>query len=651
MKAGNRCNTEDVPCELFHQEILKFFEEAQEFKAWSKDQIISIIPFVEKKVFDAGELIYRENDLISHVLFIKAGVVITGDTQSYTQNDALGLECVLGYENYNNQAQAETEVELYSLPIKMLPKVERDSAYKAGRATDSNLFQTLYGRCGAGRRGVSEASDQSSYEGGEHQPETFLNQPETTVNSTHQNGSLKAYLGWLAVIVLPAGVYLLGIKFELPWPQNYYLTALCACMILLILELVPQYAAVLVTALACLLLDIAPVDVVLSGFSSGGFFMALSIYGLGSVLLRSGLATRLVLMMLKYSPRTRFWHNFSVLMSGIIMTPCLPSANARVSLMTPLIQNVSRAVGYRDGSREATQMMLSMFVGASIFAPIFLTGKSLNFVLYSMLPQQVSEEYQWLNWLYSASFAGLVMLVLYLLVSSFFFRKGREPELSKQHFRAQIDMKGAMARVEWVALLSIVVFILAITTYSFHKISLFWVAFGFFSLSLVMGTLKDQNVNHDIEWDTLLLIGFFIGLENALDFTGISELITGSLSGVTSALNGSFYLFITLTIVLVSVLRLFLPITTAGVLAASVCLPLAKINGLDSWVACFVILMSTECWVWPKQCSYYGAYKGASVGLSIEDERLFHRMNIFTVAIRIASIYLLAFYFQWLGQL
>jgi hypothetical protein len=102
-------------------------------------------------------------------------------------------------------------------------------------------------------------------------------------------------------------------------------------------------------------------------------------------------------------------------------------------------------------------MMLSAFVGCSIFAPVFLTSKPLNFVVYNMLPQQISTEYQWLNWLLASALFGLFLLVSYVLITS-------------------------------------VMFILAIVSYSSHKISLFWVGFGFFCIFLIIGAFSDKHV-------------------------------------------------------------------------------------------------------------------------------------------------------------
>jgi DASS family divalent anion:Na+ symporter len=416
-------------------------------------------------------------------------------------------------------------------------------------------------------------------------------------------------------------------------------------------NLTAQYAAALIAGLACLLLNVAPANVVLSGFASEDFFMGLGIFGLGAVLTSSGLIDRLVLNILKRSPESPFWYNLNILMTGVFMTPCLPSANTRVAVMTPLIMESSRALGYRDGGRDATRLMFSMFAGASLFAPVFLTAKSLNFIVYSLMPQQVREQFQWLKWTRSAALAGFVMLGLYLLVSAFLFRRGERPRLSRTHLDTQLRLLGPMRPPEWTALFIAVTFIVAIVTYSVHKISPAWITLAVLLVFLVLGTLDEQHIRHNFQWDVLLLVGFFIGLEDTLDYTGLATLLTAHLATVAQYMLSNFTVFILLLFLFTSVLRLFLPITTAGVLIASVFLPLAVVEGVDPWVVGFTIVTLSEIWFWPSQCSYFQTFEEVSGDRPVHDRALFLRMNALTMGFRLLALLVSIPYFHSLGLL
>src|SRR5208337_4827426 len=84
-----------------------------------------------------------------------------------------------------------------------------------------------------------------------------------------------------------------------------------------------------------LAMGLAPPHIILSGFASDGFFMAMSFLGLGTVLLSSGLSYRGLLLLLRRLPDTQFWHNIGLLLTGILLTPMIPSANGRVALAGP----------------------------------------------------------------------------------------------------------------------------------------------------------------------------------------------------------------------------------------------------------------------------------------------------------------------------
>lgn len=685
-----------------HRALLRLLQTQPVFSRWSQDELIAITPFVwridlgkQQSLFDGihgicNEKINTDNthqssqqhseganspsenvlsDNPNHAMTEAIYFVIKGElTQEATvytpESQVIGLSQLFAEPLNSKTLVATCPSVVYAIPKRLFPSLNQ-----AKQAQPSRFLQLYFQRWLTAATPL-EATTDSTAETSENielddsltalveqtkTPRIEANTTNETLTDTSEQTSSRAIwktiFSWVFAIAVPASVYAFSEMYALSWTQEYYLIILSGCLVLLLLGIVADYAAVLAAALACLLLDIVPVDVIMSGFASGGFFMALSIFGLGSVLVRSGLAMRLILLILRICPETRFSQNLAILCTGILLTPCLPSANTRLTLLAPLIKNTSRAVGYTDNSKATTQMMASMFFGCTIFSPFFLTGKSLNFVMVDMLPQQVSEEYQWMNWLLAAGGCALIIFVGYVLVTQWIFRRCQQPLVSKTHLITQLKLKGKLSKAEWVALIGILLFINAITQYGFHKISLFWVGFGFFVLFLMVEALSDDNIGNDIEWDALLLIGFFIGLENALKYTGIGELITNSLSGVTAALDGSTYLFVVFNIVLIYILRLFLPITTTGVLVGSISLPLAKVNGLDPWLTCLIILILVECWIYPKQASYNASYSAACQGELTHDPALFQRINLLSIVIRIAGLFAFIFALEWMGKI
>lgn len=664
-----------------HRALLRLLQSQPVFCHWSTDELIAITPFVRKINLTKGQTlrINCPDEQLAIYFVIKGELQVcessrtkqttcTKDNENKEEDEGktshcsqarqpctpqtftagahgIGLSNLLDTDIKSSTLVATCNSVVYAVPTHLFPSLNQTNQEKQAPFL-AMYFQRWFPSL-IKQDVLTAPAEQHTNE----PDESGATLAEAEDNETNTRQIWKTVLSWLVAISVPIMVFLFSEMYDLSWSQEYYLIILSGCLVLLLLGLVADYAAVLAAALACLLLDIVPVDVVMSGFASGGFFMALSIFGLGSVLVRSGLATRLVLFIFRLCPETRFWQNFAILCTGILLTPCLPSANTRLTLLAPLVKNTSRAVGYPDKSQATTQMMASMFFGCTLFSPFFLTGKSLNFVMYDMLPQQVSEEYQWMNWLIAAGGLAVLLLVGYLLATQWIFRHSPQPLVSKTHLATQWKLKGKLDKAEWIALIGIVLFINAITQYGFHKISLFWVGFGFFVVFLMVDALSDDNIGNDIEWDALLLIGFFIGLENALKYTGISHLITNGLSDVTATLDGNPYLFVCFNIALISMLRLFLPITTTGVLVGSISLPLAKVNGFDPWLTCLIILILVECWFYPKQATYNASYSAACQGELTHDPVLFQHINLVSIAIRITGLFVFIYALEWMGKI
>jgi len=600
---------------------------APEFAEWPHQELARLIPYVWERHVRAGHLLCREGEQAENAFCLLSGTVrYDGGNGRLITAGFVGHEAALSAPTYLADVTALTDVVTLVVPRTVL----QDFGITLGGKT---LYHSLLAH-----HTITEADDEELARPAPPEPE-----PEPI--------SVGKSIGWLLTAVLPALILLFGERYGLNWHQRDFLAALSVCLVMMSFNLTAQYAAALIAGLACLLLNVAPANVILSGFASDGFFMGLSIFGLGAVLTSSGLAERLVLNILKLSPRSPFWYNLTILVTGVLMTPCLPSANTRVALMTPLIMETSRALGYQDRSREATRLMFSMFVGASLFAPIFLTAKSLNFVIHSMMPEQIRDEFQWLKWTLSASVAGIVMIGLYLITTAAIFRGGEKPRLSQTHLETQLHLLGPMRSREWTALAIAAAFMIAIVTYSVHKISPAWITLAVLCVFLVLGMLNERHIRHSFQWDVLLLVGFFIGLEQTLDYTGITAILTNSLSGVTGYMSSNFPLFIGLLAVVTLLLRMFLPITTAGVLIASVFLPLAVLNGVNPWVVGFAIMMLSETWFLPAQCSYYLTLEELSGDKPVHDQALFLRLNAMSMAMRLVALLASIPFFHYLGLL
>ena len=109
-------------------------------------------------------------------------------------------------------------------------------------------------------------------------------------------------------------------------------------------------------------------------------------YALSAVISSSGLSYRLMLRLLLGLPDAPFWHQVTLLGSGYVLSPLMPSTNARLSLLTPVYKDMVAGLRLPARGPAITALFAAMFGGAALFSPMMATSKSSNIAALGMLP-------------------------------------------------------------------------------------------------------------------------------------------------------------------------------------------------------------------------------------------------------------------------
>lgn len=446
-------------------------------------------------------------------------------------------------------------------------------------------------------------------------------------------------LGWILTMALPVLIVQWPEAQALPTNTRLFLAVFASTIMLWMFELLPDYVAGLLAVLVVLVLGITPSSVILEGFQSSGFFLALSIFALAAVVVSSGLVYRLSLWLIKKAPPTQKFYNAAVTCAGLLMTPILPSANGRVELIMPLVDDLSRTLGFRRPGPNTQQLAVSAFMGIALFSPWFLTSKSINFLVFGMLPIQIQDSFHWLNWCLAASVAGLVLLGSHLLLTQLLFRNLEEPQVDHEQVEAQWQALGPMSFAEWGAAIAILLLMLGVMTASWHSIHPAWVSLGLMLVFLGLGVLGRKDFQRQLDWPFLFMLGALIGLANAVHHLGIDQLVARELGWLTYLMRDNVHLFVAALAGMILVIRFALSINATVVLVGSLLLPIASSVGVNPWVIGFMILMFAEGFILPYQCSYYVPFAQWNRRLRLFDERRFLLFNLWTFLTRLLAIY------------
>jgi divalent anion:Na+ symporter, DASS family len=591
------------------------------------DKLSRLLPQVGVRQFQAGETLIESGDRASHLYLITRGQVevtlADGHVMSMTAPCRIGDEAGTDFANYTRTAIAIGDIDTITLPRSGLQRLTKDQ---------SNLKTAFY---------------YALLDGREQAP------LPTARAAGKKKNEVKMVSGWLIAILLPLTILLMGRDgLGLAAEAVYYLAMVSSVITMWVFGLVDDYVPCVFAMLVSVVLGLAPPSVVLSGFSSDGFLMAMSILGLGTVMVASGLSYRVLLAALLAVPNTRFWQNLVLVVLGIFLTPTVPSINGRVALMMPSLTDLIEELNAKPGERVATRLSVGMFTGVSLLSGAFLSSKSVNFVVYGLLPSQVQNAFQWSSWLFASSVSALVLLVGYFLIDALLGARTTETtSLSKPVVRAQLRMLGRIKNREWAAIIGISIFIAGVTTASIHKVSPPWLGLTILYGLLLLGFLNKNEFRERIDWPFLIHLSGTVGIISTFNYLGLDKWVAGHLSWVLDYMKQDFTIFLAVLTAVTLTVRLVVPISAAIVLLAAVLIPAAQVYGLHPWVTGFAILILGEIWFLPYQCSYYIAMQDEAAKTGLYDTKRFLLVNAAMSALRIASLYASIPFWKSLGLL
>lgn len=420
-------------------------------------------------------------------------------------------------------------------------------------------------------------------------------------------GGARVLSGWLLATAVPFAVFfLLRNAPDIAGVQTAYLLAVVSSAVVMwVFRLLPDFVPALFAVLGIVLLNLTPPEVALSGFSSDTFFMALSIFALSVVTTTSGFSYRVLLWLLRLGPPNKIWYNLSLFIAGVILTPIVPTANGRVAIVAPFFNDLAGTLGKDSCANEKQRLAVSVLSGISLLSSVFMSAKSINFVIFGFLPLQDQAQFQWVYWFFAASVCGIVLTLLYLLLAWLIFRNPSRPTMSRELIADQLRILGKMKSSEWASFLGLLLMLAAVLTVSLHGVEVPWITFAIMYVLLMFGFLDVREFRKSIDWSFLVYLGALISLVEAIRYVDADAWFTSQFSWLTAYMREDFSIFILLLALAIFLVRLALPINATVVVFATFLMPSAVAVGVNPWLVGFVILLLGESFIWPFQSSYY----------------------------------------------
>jgi len=387
----------------------------------------------------------------------------------------------------------------------------------------------------------------------------------------------------------------------------HFLATLATAVILWVFDIYDQYIVALTLLPVWIITGIASPKLALDGFSKSSWFFVLAALGMGAAITRSGLLYRVALQTLRRLPTNYTIYTLVLGASGLLATPLLPSARARLAVIAPITMSISDAIGFKPRSNGSAGLVLAAYIGFSQLSFLFLTGANFTLIGWNLLPEAEKASFGWATWTLAALPAGLLTLAILLISILFLFRltKQEQPKLLLTTLDTQLQILGPLTRAEWLSLGIFASALIGWITTPLHGIEETWIAVAAFLALSLTGVLDKKGLKNNIDWGLLLLVGVLLSLAGLVPALKIDRWLILTVGPILSAVAADPFSFLALVALMIYGLSFILRRPAAVMVAMLSLSKWAQTLGIHPGVFLLAVCMAVDSWFLPYQSDSY----------------------------------------------
>lgn len=458
--------------------------------------------------------------------------------------------------------------------------------------------------------------------------------------------------GMLFLFSLTAGI-LTGhglARAGLPYGQAAGSAVLVWALLNWMMNTLPDYVTGLLALGGAVVLGVAPAAVALSGFANTTWFLSLAVLGIGGAIAQSGLLFRTALHMLRLLPPSYGGQAFALAISGLLLTPVLPSPSGRLAISSPLVPELAEAMGIRPRSKEAAGLGMSVLLGHGQMYFLFLNGTGSCILLWNLLPETARNQVTWGFWLLAALPLGLIVFGFSFAAILWLFRPEHRVRVDRTVILNQLQMLGPMAPLERSSLVVVTVVLAAFIMQPLHHMDPTWVAVGGLGYLVASGALDRDQFRRTIDWNFLMLYGALIGVSSIMEHTGVSTILTEQMGHILQPFLESPVFLLLMVAALTTLVRLATPMVAAALMMAVALYPMASEAGIHPFVLTLAIQVASNPWFLPHQNTFYQTTVAGTQGKSFTHEQV-RPFALVYAGLTVVSVLVAIPWWNWLGLL
>ena len=390
-------------------------------------------------------------------------------------------------------------------------------------------------------------------------------------------------------MVLPPLIYVWALAAGFSVQSAIFAALLGATVLFWVFGLVDEFVPALVAVVATLIIGLAPPE-----RGTGRFRLAESAAAARGVrpvgrdqLLRSELPpdaapAAATAGQTRLAPGRRCWAR------AMSSRPLMPSANARLSLLTPVFKDMAAGLQLPPRGPAITALLAAMFGGALLFSPMMATSKSSNIAALSLLPPQVQTEFGGFFWLVAAAScrpgcdgdasAGAAPAVSH---------RRRATLAARPTCSVDSPTWGRSKPQEWIAAGGFVFFLSGSATTGWHHVKPPYLAGCVLLALLLTGALLRKEFQRELDWPMIFFLLGIDSLMRIMNHLGLAQALARAVGHIFDFVGGRIGVFILVALAVTLAVRLALPVTAGMLTAAIILLPVAAAQGIHPWICVF----------------------------------------------------------------
>lgn len=392
--------------------------------------------------------------------------------------------------------------------------------------------------------------------------------------------------------------------------------------------------------------SVATTDQAVAGFGTKDWLFVLALMGLAAAIARSGLLFRVGLLLIRRLPPGLVGQAGTLMLTGILLGPVLPTAMGRTALTTPLARGIAQALRLKPNDPAAATLGLATWVGAGPLLFTFLNASPVCLLGWALLPDASRRRFDWIHW-FLAAVPLTVLIAAGTLAAMFLVLR---PRLAAAVAREKIDLQlavlGPLARREAAMIAILLLTIAGWVIGPAVRLDAATVAVLGLIAAFLTGNL-DHHAWRDVDWSYLIFFGVLLGMGRLMGTLGLDRLAGEAAGAWLTGLGITPFTFVLLIGVLGMMTSSLIGEQTVLFLSLSL-IPVATVLGIEPWIVVVTVIATTLVWLVPATTPEYLAAYSASEGV------LFTQAQSRKVAIAHAIVVLLALglttvYWRWLG--